>query len=31
MKDRECDSRDEEVLRLKAKLGEVTLANEVLE
>src|SRR5215208_1132175 len=31
MKERERDSRDEELLRLKAKLGEVTLANELLE
>ena len=28
---KERDSRDEEVLRLKAKLGEVTMANELLE
>jgi putative transposase len=31
MKERERDSRDEEVLRLKPKLGEVTMANELLE
>jgi transposase len=31
MKERERDGRDEELLRLKAKLGEVTLANEPLE
>ena len=31
MKERERDSRDEEPLRLKAKLGEVTMANEPLE
>src|SRR3954467_13168690 len=31
MKERERDSRDEEGLRLKAKLGEVTMANELLE
>jgi transposase len=31
MKGRERDSRDEELLRLKAKLGEVTMANELLE
>jgi transposase-like protein len=31
MKERERSSRDEEVLRLKAKLGEVTMANELLE
>ena len=31
MKERERDGRDEEVLRLKAKLGEVTMANELLE
>jgi len=31
MKERERDSGDEEVLRLKAKLGEVTMANELLE
>ncbi len=31
MKERERDSRDEEVLQLKAKLGEVTMANELLE
>jgi hypothetical protein len=31
MKERERCSRDEELLRLKAKLGEVTMANELLE
>src|SRR3954467_6669540 len=31
MKERERDSREEELLRLKAKLGEVTMANELLE
>ena len=31
MKERERDSRDDELLRLKAKLGEVTMANELLE
>jgi transposase len=31
MKERERDSRDEELLRLKVKLGEVTMANELLE
>jgi transposase len=31
MKERERDGRNEEVLRLKAKLGEVTMANELLE
>ncbi len=31
MRGRERDSRDEELLRLKAKLGEVTMANELLE
>ena len=31
MKERERDDRDEELLRLKAKLGEVTMANELLE
>lgn len=31
MKERERDSRDEEMLRLKAKLGEVTMANEPIE
>ena len=31
MKERERDSRDEELLRLKAKLGEVTMANELAE
>lgn len=31
MKERERDGRDEEMLRLKAKLGEVTMANELLE
>jgi len=31
MKERERDIRDEELLRLKAKLGEVTMANELLE
>ena len=31
MKERERDSRDEELLRLKTKLGEITMANELLE
>ncbi len=31
MKERERGSRDEEVLRLQAKLGEVIMANELLE
>ena len=31
MKERERDARDEELLRLKAELGEVTMANELLE
>src|SRR5918997_542090 len=31
MEERERDGRDEELLRLKAKLGEVTMANELLE
>ena len=31
MKERERDGRDEELLRLMAKLGEVTMANELLE
>src|SRR3712207_6512500 len=31
MKERERDSRDGELLRLKAKLGEVTMANELRE
>ena len=31
MKARERDARDDEVLRLKAKLGEITMANELLE
>jgi hypothetical protein len=31
MKERERDGRDEELLRLEAKLGEVTMANELLE
>ena len=31
MKERERDGRDEELLRLKAKLGEVAMANELLE
>ena len=31
MKERERDSRDEEMLRLKAKLSEVTMANELPE
>ena len=31
MKERERDNRDEEVLRLRAKLGEITMANELLE
>src|ERR671917_2784645 len=31
MKARERDARDDEVLRLEAKLGEITMANELLE
>src|SRR3712207_374178 len=31
MKERERDGRDDELLRLKAKLGEITLANELPE
>ncbi len=31
MKERERDGRDEELLQLKAKLGEITMANELLE
>ena len=31
MKERERDGRDEELLRLEAKLGEVTMADELLE
>src|SRR5919107_3357102 len=31
MKERERDARDEELLRLRAKLGEITMANELLE
>ena len=31
VKARERDARDDEVLRLKAKLGEITMANELLE
>src|SRR3712207_2985490 len=31
MKERERDGRDAELLRLKAKLGEITMANELLE
>jgi len=31
MKERERDSRDEELLRLRAQLGEITMANELLE
>src|SRR5918998_4046982 len=31
MRERERDGRDDELLRLKAKLGEVTMANELLE
>src|ERR687894_2388616 len=31
MKERGHDGRDEELLRLKAKLGEITMANELLE
>jgi len=31
MKERERDGREEELLRLKAKLGAVTMANELLE
>src|SRR5918992_5645211 len=31
MKERERDGRDEELLRLRAKPGEVTMANELLE
>ena len=30
LKDRERDERDEEIARLKAKVGEITMANEVL-
>src|SRR4051812_46444335 len=30
-KERERDGRDEELLRLRAKLGEITMANELLE
>ena len=31
MQERERDSRDDELLRLRAKLGEITMANELLE
>ena len=31
MKERERDERDEEITRLKAKVGEITMANELLE
>ena len=31
MQERERDGRDEELLRLRAKLGEITMANELLE
>ncbi|XHO96447.1 hypothetical protein ABNQ39_26750 [Azospirillum sp. A26] len=31
MKKRERDERDEEIARLKAKVGEITMANELLE
>src|SRR3712207_8875388 len=31
MKERERDGRDEELLRLRAKLGEITMANELLD
>jgi transposase len=31
MKERGRDGHDEELLRLRAKLGEVTMANELLE
>ncbi len=31
MKERERDGRDEELLRLEAELGEITMANELLE
>ena len=31
MKERERDSRDEELLRLRAKLGEVTMTNKLVE
>src|SRR3954464_480217 len=31
MKERERDGREEELLRLRAKLGEITMANELLE
>jgi transposase len=31
IKERERDSRDEQLLRLRAKLGEVSMANELLE
>jgi transposase len=31
LKERERDEREEEIARLKAKVGEITLANELLE
>jgi hypothetical protein len=31
MKERERDGRDEELLRLRAELGDVAMANELLE
>ncbi|MCR9074383.1 MAG: transposase [Alphaproteobacteria bacterium] len=30
LKERECDERDDEIARLQAKVGEITMANELL-
>jgi transposase len=30
LKERACDDRDDEIARLKAKVGEITMANELL-
>jgi len=30
LKERECDDRDDEIARLKAKVGEITMDNELL-
>lgn len=30
LKERECDARDEEIARLQAKVGEITMENELL-
>jgi len=30
LKERECDERDDEIARLKSKVGEITMDNELL-